>query len=50
LLEIGFGILVFYLGLHMDNTVLHGNATLTWTMLHTFALYAIGAGIAGLWP
>ncbi|HMI89889.1 MAG TPA: hypothetical protein VK509_00935 [Polyangiales bacterium] len=50
LIEIAFGILVFYLGLHMDNTVLHGNASLTWTLLHTFGLYAIGSGIAGLWP
>lgn len=50
LLEIGAGILIFYLGLHLDNTVLHGNASTIWTVLHAFALYGIGAGIAELWP
>ena len=50
LVEIGAGMLVFYLGLHMDNTILHGNASATWLVLHAFALYAIGSGIGGLWP
>jgi hypothetical protein len=50
LVEIGAGMLVFYLGLHMDNTILHGNASASWIVLHAFGLYAIGSGIGGLWP
>ena len=50
LLEIAAGALLLYFGLYLDNTVLHGNATATWVGLHTVAFYAIGAGIAGLWP
>jgi hypothetical protein len=50
LLEIVAGLLVFYLGLHMDNSILHGDASITWLILHAFGLYAIGSGIAGLWP
>jgi hypothetical protein len=50
LLEIGGGILIFYVGLHMGSSILHGEASLTWTAFHAFALYGIGSGIAGLWP
>ena len=50
LVEIAFGMLIFYVGLHMDNTVLHGNASLTWMLLHAIGVYAIGTGLRGLWP
>jgi hypothetical protein len=50
LLEIVGAVLVLYLGLRFDDTVLHGNASLLSVALHGLAFYGIGAGLAGLRP
>jgi hypothetical protein len=39
---------VLYFGLRLDDTVLHGNASLVSLALHGVAIYALGAGLAGL--
>jgi hypothetical protein len=44
------GVLVLYLGVRFDNSVLYGNATLASLLLHGLAFYGIGGGIVGLWP
>jgi hypothetical protein len=50
LAELIGGVLLLFLGVHMDNSVLYGNATQLSLLLHGFAFYGLGAGIAGLWP
>lgn len=48
--QIAGTLIVFYLGIHFDNSVLYGNATPISIALHGVAIYAIGAGVVGLWP
>jgi hypothetical protein len=50
LVELLGGVLVLYLGVRFDNSVLYGNATLASLLLHGLAFYGIGGGIVGLWP
>lgn len=49
-LELGAALVVLYLGLRMDESVLHGNASLVSVAVHGLAFYGLGAGIAGLRP
>ncbi len=49
MLELLAGGALLYLGVRMDNSVLYGNATHLSLLLHGFAFYGVGAGIAGLW-
>jgi hypothetical protein len=50
MMEIAGSLVVFYLGIHFDNSVVYGNATPLSIAFHGFAIYGIGAGVAGLWP
>jgi len=49
-LELGAALVVLYLGLRMDDSVLHGNASLLSVAVHGLAFYGLGAGLAGLRP
>lgn len=39
---------IFAFGVRVDSSVLYGNASLPAVLLHAFALYAVGAGILGM--
>jgi hypothetical protein len=49
-LELVGAAIVLYTGLQLDDTILHGNASLVSLALHGLAIYALGAGLAGLRP
>jgi hypothetical protein len=39
---------IFALGVRVDSSILYGNASLPAVLLHAFALYAVGAGVLGM--
>lgn len=46
--EIVLAILIVYMGLRTDHSVLHGNANMVWVALHGLALFSVGRAVAGL--
>jgi hypothetical protein len=48
--EVAAALVVLYLGLRIDESVLHGNASLLSIAVHGLAFYGLGAGLAGLRP
>ena len=46
--ELVLAILIVYMGLRTDHSVLHGNANMLWVALHGLAIFSVGRAIAGL--
>lgn len=45
---VGCAVAIFAFGVRADSSVLYGNASLPAVLLHAFALYAVGAGVLGM--
>jgi len=46
--ELVLAILIVFMGLRTDHSILHGNANMLWVALHGLAIFSVGRAVAGL--